>query len=44
VKHVILPELNKPDYLEVPAEVRRKIKAHFVNHISQVVRIALESK
>ncbi len=44
VKHVILPELNKPDYLEVPAEVRRKIKAHFVSHISQVVRIALESK
>jgi ATP-dependent Lon protease len=44
VKHVILPELNKPDYLEVPAEVRRKIKAHFVNHISQVVRTALESK
>lgn len=44
VKHVILPEQNKPDYLEVPAEVRAKIKAHFVNHISQVIRIALESK
>lgn len=44
VKHVILPELNKPDYLEVPAEVRNKVKAHFVNHISQVVRVALEGK
>jgi len=44
VKHVILPEQNKPDWLEAPAEVRTKIKAHFVNHISQVVRIALESK
>lgn len=44
VKHVILPEQNKPDWLEAPAEVRAKIKAHFVNHISQVIRVALESK
>ena len=44
VKHIILPELNKSDWLEVPAEARNKIKAHFVNHISQVVRIALEPK
>ncbi len=42
VKHVILPESNKPDWLEVPAEVRAKIKVHFVNHISQVIRVALE--
>jgi len=42
VKHVILPETNKPDWLEVPAEVRAKIKVHLVNHISQVIRIALE--
>lgn len=44
VKHVILPEQNKPDWLEVPREVREKVKAHFVRHISQVVRTALESK
>ena len=44
VKHIILPELNKSDWLEVPAEARNKVKAHFVNHISQVVRIALEPK
>ena len=44
VKHVILPEQNKPDWLEAPAEVRSKVKAHFVNQISEVVRIALESK
>jgi len=44
VKHVILPEANKPDWLEVPAEARAKLKAHFVHHISQVVRIALEPK
>jgi ATP-dependent Lon protease len=44
VKNVILPEQNKPDWLEVPAEVRAKIKVHFVNHISEVIRIALEAK
>ncbi len=42
VKHVILPEQNKPDWLEVPAEVRTKIKVHFVDQIAQVLRIALE--
>ncbi len=42
VKHVILPEANKPDWLEAPAEVRAKIKVHFVNHISQVIRVALD--
>lgn len=44
VKHVILPEQNKPDWLEVPAEVRQKMKAHFVSHISEVIKLALESK
>ena len=27
VKHVILPEANKPDWLEVPAEVRAMISS-----------------
>ena len=44
VKNVILPEQNKPDWLEVPAEVRAKIKVHFVSHISEVIRAALEAK
>ncbi len=44
VKHVILPEQNKPDWEEVPAEVRGKIKAHFVSQISEVVKLALEPK
>ena len=44
VKHVILPEQNKSDWLEVPREAREKIKAHFVRHVSEVIRIALESK
>jgi len=44
VKHVILPEQNKPDWEEIPAEVRARIKAHFVSHISEVVTTALMSK
>ena len=44
VKHVILPEQNKPDWEEIPAEVRAKIKVHFVSHISEVVKTALEGK
>jgi len=44
VKHVILPEQNKSDWLEVPKEARDKIKVHFVSHISEVVKTALEAK
>ena len=44
VKHVILPELNKSDWLDVPVEARKKLKVHFVQHISQVFRLALEAK
>ena len=44
VKHVILPELNKSDWLDVPVEARKKLKVHFVQHISQVLRLALEAK
>jgi len=44
VKHVILPKQNEPDWLEIPSEVRKKIKVHFVDHISQVLKVALDSK
>jgi len=44
VKHIILPEQNKSDWLEVPIEARKKLKAHFVQHIEQVLRLALEAK
>jgi ATP-dependent Lon protease len=42
--HVILPALNRNDWLEVPAEVRRKVKAHFVENIAQMFPIALLGK
>ncbi len=44
VKHVILPAGNKPDWEEVPVEVRHKLKVHFVTRISEVINIALAKK
>jgi ATP-dependent Lon protease len=44
IKQVILPEGNKSDWLEVPAEVRAKLKVHFVRQISEAIPLALETK
>ena len=44
VKQVILPEGNRPDWQDVPAEVRAKLKVHFVRQISEVLELALEAK
>jgi ATP-dependent Lon protease len=44
IKEIILPEQNRPDWLDVPAEVRARLKAHFVGHIADVLRLALEAK
>jgi ATP-dependent Lon protease len=44
IKEVILPEQNKNDWLEVPAEARAKIKVHFVRHIAEILQLALEPK
>jgi len=44
LRQVILPEQNRNDWLEVPVEVRTKMKAHFVNEISQLFAVALRPK
>ena len=44
VKQVILPEGNKADWQDVPAEVRAKLKVHFVRQISEAIQLALEVK
>ena len=44
VKQVILPEGNKADWQDVPAEVRAKLKVHFVRQISEAIQLALEAK
>lgn len=43
VETVILPHQNEKDYLEdVPAEIRQKLKVHFVQSADQVLKLALE--
>jgi ATP-dependent Lon protease len=44
LKHIILPEENRNDWQEVPAEVRHKLKAHFVRNISEMLPLALAAK
>lgn len=43
LKHVILPDQNRNDWLEVPVEVRSKMKVDFVKNISQLIPLALRS-
>jgi ATP-dependent Lon protease len=44
LKQVVLPERNRKDWAEVPAEVQQRIKAHFVQHISELLPLVLNSK
>jgi ATP-dependent Lon protease len=44
LKQVILPDQNRQDWNEVPAEVRGKMKIHFVKHISELLPLALHAK
>ena len=44
IKQVILPEQNRKDWNEVPSEVRARMRAHFVRHISEALPLALHSR
>jgi len=44
VKQLILPEQNRNDWLEVPEDVRRKLTAHFVRHIDDLIPLALRPR
>jgi ATP-dependent Lon protease len=44
VKVILLPEKNKVDYEEVPAEVRKQLKAHFLKNLDQLVKLAFEEE
>jgi ATP-dependent Lon protease len=41
LKQVILPEQNKNEWLEIPDEVRSRMKVHFVSHVSELIQAAL---
>jgi len=44
MREIILPDQNRADWLDVPTEARSKLKVHFVQHISDVLRLALEPR
>ena len=44
IKELILPEQNRADWSEVPDEVRRQLKVHFIRHISELLPLALRAR
>jgi ATP-dependent Lon protease len=44
VKHVILPKLNAKDLVEVPDEVKEKLKFSLVDNVDEVLALALVPK
>src|SRR5438309_1595402 len=44
IRYVILPEQNSKDWVDVPAEVRHKVKACFVRRISEILPLALRAR
>jgi ATP-dependent Lon protease len=44
LKEVVLPDTNKSDWDEVPAEVRRRLHVHFIRHISELLPLVLDKK
>lgn len=44
LKRVILPDQNRSDWLEVPEEVRSKMKVDFAKTISEAISLALRPK
>jgi ATP-dependent Lon protease len=44
LKQVMLPDENRTDWEEVPADIREKMTVHFVKHISEALPIALRPK
>jgi ATP-dependent Lon protease len=44
IKQIILPDQDASDWTEVPEEVRRKLKVHFIRHVSELLPLALHAK
>ncbi len=42
IRQVIVPKRNEKDLPDIPAEVKKTLKFHFVSNIDEVLRIALE--
>ncbi len=44
IREVIIPRRNEKDLVDVPDEVRKALKFHPVEHVDEVLKIALEQK
>lgn len=44
IKNVILPEKNKKDIDDIPADVRKQMKIYFVSKVQEALELALEKK
>lgn len=44
VREVILPEENRKNLTDIPEKIKNDIKIHFVTEVSEVLKLALESK
>ena len=41
VREIIMSEKNRKDLKEIPEDVRSEIKFHFVDHVNEVLKVAL---
>jgi len=44
IKHVVLPEENRKDLLEIPSEIKQGIKFKYVSDVGEALNYALEKK
>jgi ATP-dependent Lon protease len=44
INTIILPKLNERDLIEVPDALKRDVRFHFVDHVAEVLEIALLAK
>jgi len=44
IKQIVLPEQNRTDWSEVPEEVRKKLRVHFVRQIAELLPLTLHTK
>ena len=44
IKQIVLPEQNRTDWSEVPEEVRKKLRVHFVRQIAELLPLTLHAK
>ena len=42
INEVVLPRENQKDLPDIPENIRNEMKLHFVEHMDEVLRIALE--